>query len=79
MRPGPAWIPGVIIQQMCPLSYLVDVHGEKPWKCHVDQLKELMGESEVIPVEVSPQLEPMKYLYQKIITWSHPYPCNLMS
>ena len=60
MRPGPAWIPGVNIQQMGPVSYLVDVHGEKPWKCHVDQLKELMGESEVIPVEVSPQLEPME-------------------
>ena len=45
---------------MGPVSYLVDVHGEKPWKCHVDQLKKLMGESEVIPVEVSPQLEPME-------------------
>ena len=60
MRPGPTWIPGVIIQQIGPVSYLVDVHGEKPWKCQVDQFKELMGESEVIPVEVSPQLEPME-------------------
>lgn len=41
-RPGPAWIPGEIVQQLGPVSYLVDVYGDRPWKCHADQLKERM-------------------------------------
>ena len=40
MRPGPVWIPGEVIQKLGPLTYLIDVYGDKPWKCHLDQLKE---------------------------------------
>ena len=40
MRPGPNWIPGEIIQKVGPVTYLVDTHGDRPWKCHIDQLKE---------------------------------------
>jgi len=40
MRAGPTWIPGEIIQQLGPVTYLVDVFGDRPWKCHIDQLKE---------------------------------------
>ena len=40
LRPGPAWIPGVIIQRLGPLSYLVEVEGDVKWKRHVDQVKE---------------------------------------
>ena len=40
MRPGPTWIPGEIVQKLGPVTYLVDVFSDKPWKCHVDQLKE---------------------------------------
>lgn len=67
MRPGPTWIPGEVIQKLGPVTYLVDVYGDKPWKCHMDQLKEL-GDTPpvmapasdtpavIIPVSVPPQL-----------------------
>ena len=41
MRPGPAWIPREVIQKLGPVTYLVEVANERPWKCHVvNQLKE---------------------------------------
>ena len=39
-RPGPTWIPGEIVQKLGPVTYLVDVYGDRPWKCHIDQVKE---------------------------------------
>ena len=36
MRPGLTWIPGVVIQKIGPVTYLVDVRSDKPWKCHID-------------------------------------------
>ena len=36
---GPSWIPGKIMQQVGPVTYLVDVNADNLWKCHVDQLK----------------------------------------
>ena len=50
-RPGVAWIPGTIVQQLGPLTYLIDVGEGRTWKCHVDHVKEygttpLMPESE---------------------------------
>ena len=39
-RPGPTWLPGEIIQKLGPVTYLVDVFDDHPWKCHTDQLKE---------------------------------------
>lgn len=40
-RPGAAWLPGVIAQQLGPLTYLVDVSNGRLWKRHVDHLKDL--------------------------------------
>ncbi len=40
MRLGPTWIPGEIVQKLGPVTYLVDVFSDRPWKCHIDQLKE---------------------------------------
>ena len=39
-RSGDDWIPGVIVQQLGPLTYMVDVANGRLWKCHVDHLKE---------------------------------------
>ena len=38
-RSGPDWVPGVIVQQLGPLTYLVDVSNGRLWKRHVDHLK----------------------------------------
>ena len=38
MRPGPKWLPAVIIKRLGPLTYLVDVNGNS-WKCHIDHLR----------------------------------------
>ncbi len=41
-RSGPAWIPGVIVEQLGPVTYLVDVSDGRMWKRHVDHVKEYM-------------------------------------
>ena len=40
LRPGDAWIPGVIVKMLGPVSYLVDVGEGRVWKRHVDHLKQ---------------------------------------
>lgn len=43
MRSGPPWIPGTVIQQIGLVTYLVDTGDGRPWKCHIDQMKEFRG------------------------------------
>ena len=38
MRPGPKWLPAIIIERLGPLTYLVDVNGNS-WKRHIDHLR----------------------------------------
>ncbi len=63
MRPGPNWIPGEIIQKVGPVTYLVDTHGDRPWKCHIDQLKEFEGDSPTVtqpvpdPIVSEPEID----------------------
>ena len=40
-RSGAAWLPGGIVQQLGPLTYLVDVSEGRLWKRHVDHIKDL--------------------------------------
>ena len=66
MRPGANWIPGVILKQLGPVSFLVDVGEGRTWKRHIDHLKvrdlpETVAESapeEDNIVDVSPMVEP---------------------
>ena len=39
MRPGENWIPGVVLKQLGPVSFLVDVGEGRTWKRHIDHLK----------------------------------------
>lgn len=39
MRAGDNWIPGVIVKQLGPVSFLVDIGEGRVWKRHVDHLK----------------------------------------
>ena len=41
LRPGPNWIPGVIIERAGPLSYVIETEDKQTWRRHVDQLKAL--------------------------------------
>ncbi len=43
-RSGSAWIPGKIVQQLGPLTYLIDVSEGRLWKRHVDHLKQRGGD-----------------------------------
>ena len=36
---GDMWIPGVVVQQSGPLTFLVDVGEGRVWKRHIDHLK----------------------------------------
>ena len=45
MRAGPSWVPGTIVQQLGPVTYLVDVSDGRVWKRHVDHLKDRVAES----------------------------------
>jgi len=40
LRPGPDWVPGVIVERLGPVTYLVEV-DQRTWKRHADQLKSL--------------------------------------
>ena len=42
-RAGAAWIPGVIAQQLGPVTYLVNVSEGRHWKRHVDHIKNLQA------------------------------------
>jgi hypothetical protein len=41
LRPGAKYVPGVVIERLGPLSYLVSVQDGVVWKRHVDHLKAL--------------------------------------
>ena len=38
LRPGPKWIPAVIVERLGPLSYLVETNDYDLWRRHVDLL-----------------------------------------
>ena len=52
---GPSWIPGKIMQQVGPLTFLVDVYADNLWKCHVHQLKNYHPPSSNSPEQASAQ------------------------
>ena len=39
MRPGPAWIPGTIVDVLGSVTYVVETETGQQWKRHADQLK----------------------------------------
>ena len=41
LRPGPKWVPGVIVQSLGPLSFLIKMRDGQTWRRHVDHLKKL--------------------------------------
>ena len=40
LRPGAAWVPGVVVERVGPLTYLVQVGDGELWKRHIDHLRE---------------------------------------
>ena len=44
MCSSPSWIPGTILRQKAPLTYLVQVGTNQVWKHHVDHLR-VMGDT----------------------------------
>ena len=68
LRPGPAWVPGIIVKRLGPVSFLVEVNG-LIWKRHIDHLRihidspEPVGTSQNTPAEMdlsipTPSTEP---------------------
>ena len=55
-RSGAAWLPGVIGQQLGPLTYLVDVSEGRLWKQHVDHIKDLHARPTEIETWPEPQV-----------------------
>ena len=45
---GPKWVPGVIVQSLGPLSYLIKTREGQTWRRHVDYLKKLHTEPETV-------------------------------
>ena len=39
LRPGPAWVPAVVVERFGPVSYRVETSDQQLWKRHVDHLK----------------------------------------
>ena len=48
-RSDPTWIPGVIVQKLAPLTYLVEVQGGLKWRRHVDHIKSLGNKTIIKP------------------------------
>ena len=46
LRPGPKWVPGVIVQRLGPLSFLIKTRDGQMWRRHVDHLKEVRTDPE---------------------------------
>jgi len=44
-RPGTKYLPGVVVQKLGPLSYLVEMKDSVVWRRHVDHLKPLLENS----------------------------------
>ena len=38
-RPGADWVPAIVIRQLAPLTYLVEVKSQQCWKRHIDHLR----------------------------------------
>ena len=36
---GADWVPALVIRQLVPLTYLVEVKSQQCWKCHIDHLR----------------------------------------
>ena len=49
LRPGPDWIPAVVVERLGPLSYLIETEDHDLWRRHIDLLKELSS-SENLPI-----------------------------
>lgn len=56
LRSGDNWIPGVVLKQLGPVSYLVDVGEGRAWKRHIDHLK-VRDLPEPDNSELTPQVE----------------------
>ena len=46
LRPGPKWIPGIIVQRLGPLSFLIETRDGQLWRRHVDHLKSVYSDQE---------------------------------
>ena len=42
---GPKWIPGIIMKQTGPLSYIVQVEHGLEWKRHIDHLRDYIKDT----------------------------------
>ena len=51
---GPKWIPGVILKQTGPVSFVVQVENGLVWKRHVDHLRQSTPTQDLIPVSPLP-------------------------
>ena len=61
------WIPGIILRKLGPLTYSVDVGGNRTVKRHIDQLRQRMESTEVSsqPVSQSPTTDDFYYPYDQ--------------
>ena len=44
-RPGPKWVPGTIIKQLGPVSFLVRISEGIEWKRHIDHIRDYTGDT----------------------------------
>ena len=63
-RNGPKWLPGVIVEQLGTLTFLVQLDNGMFWKCHVDQLHCLDDKPRDVTVsESTPQVTSSEVFY----------------
>ena len=58
LRPGPDWVPAVVVERLGPLTYLVETADRLLWKRHIDLLRELAVRHPISETQDSEDPEP---------------------
>ena len=58
LRPGPDWVPAVVVERLGPLTYLVETADQLLWKRHIDLLRELAVRHPISETQDSEDPEP---------------------
>ena len=57
LLPGSKWVPGVVIQQLGPLTFLVQVESGATWRRHIDHLQAHNGSDAPQPTATHSTIE----------------------
>lgn len=68
LRPGPNWLPAVVVERLGSLSYLVETTDQQVWRRHIDHIKERVNREDTqLPPDTNvrvwepPEVDPFEF------------------